>query len=1020
MDKNSLSQLFNATLSQDQNIRMKVELALKDYEKQENFMNVVLTIICSEDVDMGTRHAAAIYFKNRIRKGWNNNSTNFIGISENDKEFIKLNIIEALSKVPQVIRTQLTSSINIVICNDWPEKWPQLVPSLTALLSSTEYQHNYIGVLVLNEIVRIYQFKKDEREPLIQVVEHIYPLTLKIAQNAANTDTLEAAEIIKLIFKIYSSSIQCDFFPCLQNEASLVPWGTLFLQIVEKDIPDEVLPQMKEEREKYQWWKAKKWAYKCLNRIFSRYGSPNSLKEYRQFAEGFTQNFAPIILKSYLKQTELLVNGRFISSWVLHLIGDFYTECVKPKVTWQILKPQVEALTKYFIFPLMCFNAEEQELWEEDPVEYVRKRFDPMDDFKSPVASAAAFLVTLVKDRRSRTFMPILEFINSIIETNKQPQDMNAAYQKDGALAMIGILSDLTLRKNSPVKDQMGSFLINLFDDFNSQFPFLRVRICELITKFEDLELNDEVSKLSLQGVMNCMQNEELPVKIASCLALSSLLQYESVQAEIGPHIGVIMQELLKLLNEIDMDTLTPLMNRMVELFADQLAPYATQLCEQLRDTLLRMIGEATVENADEDAAGNKIMASMGILKTISTVVLAMEASPNILAQLEVTLYPVIHYILEKQIIDLYDDILEIIDGFTYCQKKVSEVIWSTFDLIYKTFMDDAIDYIREMFPCLDNFISFGSDVFNANKDYQNKMFEIIKTIMETDALDSTERIYGCQLMESMMLNCRGVIDNYIPEFITLSHKYIETPVDEDEGSLPAGFIITCFEVIINAIYYNPLLSLSFLEHINYTSTFFTKWFGALDKFKRVHDKKLCIVALLTLLDIPFENIPKPLQDGWSQIMFALINLFQTYPKAVEERKKLEDDEENYEDAYEKLLNGDDENEEYVEVEGDENVIDGDGEDYLQLLAEAAANEFGLYDTFEELEEELYFQTPLDNIDIYIKFQDIFQFISQNQVQSYGLLTQSLNPEQQAFLNNVMEIANQNRIQQSQNMANPQ
>jgi len=42
------------------------------------------------------------------------------------------------------------------------------------------------------------------------------------------------------------------------------------------------------------------------------------------------------------------------------------------------------------------------------------------------------------------------------------------------------------------------------------------------------------------------------------------------------------MQELLKLLNEIDMDTLTPLMNRMVELFADQLAPYATQLCEQL------------------------------------------------------------------------------------------------------------------------------------------------------------------------------------------------------------------------------------------------------------------------------------------------------------------------------------------------------------------------------------------------------------------------------------------------------
>lgn len=30
MDKNTLSQLFNATLNQDQNIRMKVELTLKE------------------------------------------------------------------------------------------------------------------------------------------------------------------------------------------------------------------------------------------------------------------------------------------------------------------------------------------------------------------------------------------------------------------------------------------------------------------------------------------------------------------------------------------------------------------------------------------------------------------------------------------------------------------------------------------------------------------------------------------------------------------------------------------------------------------------------------------------------------------------------------------------------------------------------------------------------------------------------------------------------------------------------
>jgi len=71
----------------------------------------------------------------------------------------------------------------------------------------------YILFININFNLNIYyyRFKKDEREPLIQIVENIYPLTLKIAQNAANTDSLEAAEIIKLIFKIYSASIQVSF-----------------------------------------------------------------------------------------------------------------------------------------------------------------------------------------------------------------------------------------------------------------------------------------------------------------------------------------------------------------------------------------------------------------------------------------------------------------------------------------------------------------------------------------------------------------------------------------------------------------------------------------------------------------------------------------------------------------------------------------------------------------------------------------------------------------------------------------
>jgi hypothetical protein len=48
------------------------------------------------------------------------------------------------------------------------------------------------------------------------------------------------------------------------------------------------------------------------------------------------------------------------------------------------------------------------------------------------------------------------------------------------------------------------------------------------------------------------------------------------------PSLPFIMQELLSLTNEIDIDTLANVMEEFVEVFAEQLTPFAVQLCTQL------------------------------------------------------------------------------------------------------------------------------------------------------------------------------------------------------------------------------------------------------------------------------------------------------------------------------------------------------------------------------------------------------------------------------------------------------
>ncbi|CAG8799462.1 21537_t:CDS:2, partial [Dentiscutata erythropus] len=95
-------------------------------------------------------------------------------------------------------------------------------------------------------------------------------------------------------------------------------------------------------------------------------------------------------------------------------------------------------------------------------------------------------------------------------------------------------------------------------------------------------------------------------------------------------------------------------------------------------------------------------------------------------------------------------------------------------------------------------------------------------------------------------------------------------------------------------------LTLHNLEERGMTQSFFTLWFSYINKFSRVHDKKLVIVALCALIELPVEQLPHTLQAGWSQVLDGILEVFKSLPKAEE---------------------------------GDENVIDEDVK-YLEFLAQ--------------------------------------------------------------------------------------
>ena len=64
------------------------------------------------------------------------------------------------------------------------------------------------------------------------------------------------------------------------------------------------------------------------------------------------------------------------------------------------------------------------------------------------------------------------------------------------------------------------------------------------------------------------------------------------------------------------------------------------------------------------------------------------------------------------------------------------------------------------MLPSLDNFVSYGTDVFRSRADYREKALDIYTTALSSDHLGENDRVNGCKLAESLLLNLRGHIDD--------------------------------------------------------------------------------------------------------------------------------------------------------------------------------------------------------------------------------------------------------------------
>ncbi|XP_072048064.1 LOW QUALITY PROTEIN: importin-7-like [Amphiura filiformis] len=997
MDVQQLVEVLQGTIHPD--TREMAEKQLNEIHKIIEFTPKLMRVIMEEDKPFPGQ-AGVIYLKNMVMQFWQQREPDSpqepipFHIHEQDKVAIRQIIIEAIISSPELIRVQLAVCLSVILKYDFPGRWDQVVDQMLHYISMENPQVWYGAFIAIYQLVKNYEYKKpEERGPLHAAMSSLLPMLYARCVQLL-PDASEASVLLqKMVLKIFYALIQCNLPLELVTKEVFTQWMQVLQTIVDRPVPEATLQINLDERPELAWWKCKKWALHILARVFERYGSPgNVTKEYVKFSDWYIKAFTVNTVNILFKVLDQFRQKQYVAPRVLQQSLNYLNTGVSHAAAWKIMKPhmQVDSSPRDLI-PLMCYTDEDDELWNEDPYEYIRIKFDVFEDFISPVMAAQTILHSCAS-KRKEVLQKTMGFCMQVLtEPNANPR------QKDGALHVIGSLADILLKKKI-YKEQMENMLVNhVFPEFHSQLGYMRARANWVVHSFNEVKYkNKQNLEMALQLTRTgLIEDKEMPVKVEAAFAIQMLItSHDKAKEIVQPQIKEIIQALLHVIRETEKDDLTGVMQKLIYTYGEDIIPIAVEITQHLATTFTQVL-DADIEQSDD-----KAITAMGILNTIETILNVVEEKKEIVLQLEGIVLDVVGVVLQNSVIDFYEEVLALI--FSMTCTHISPPLWQVFQMMYETFQDDMYDYFVDMMPALHNFVTTDPNAFISNPKHLEIIYTMCKKVLAEDAGEDPE-CHAAKLLEVILLQFKGRIDQVVPLFIEVALNRLTREVKSTELRQ------MCLQVVVAALYYNPMLLLATLEKMTIPNTneavtaqFIKQWLHDTDCFLGLHDRKICVLGLCALMSLP--QRPPIVDECAQQFMPSLLILFRGLKRAYECRALAEEDSSGEEE--------DDSDFDGEVLESDEDEIDDEGADYLERLEKAAAcrKDEEEDDAYEETALEGY-NTPLDEEDCsddeYVIFKLVMQEIQANNPVWYNALTSHLTEDQQKELQEVVVLADQ-------------
>lgn len=409
--------------------------------------------------------------------------------------------------------------------------------------------------------------------------------------------------------------------------------------------------------------------------------------------------------------------------------------------------------------------------------------------------------------------------------------------------------------------------LVHVFPEFTSPHAFLRARACWIFSQFHRVKFtNAENFQGAVQKVLSMMHDPELPVRVQAGLSLRFLIMRQNIEDLLRPLLPPILEAIFKLMNEIESDDLVATLESLIDKFGAEMAPYSVALCQRLTESFMKLYKSAD-ENEEDDTAAS---AALECLMALRSLLRGVRNMPQIYAQINPIMIHMFNEVLNDNSIEYFEELLRLLTFCTFYGDVAP--MWPTFPLMYTAHDLWATDYIADMVPPIDNFISRGTETFLTGP-YLDMTMNMYKKSVGDLSSDEMEAGQATELIESVLHNCRGRVDRVIPDIIAVAVKRLSSEIDSKD------FKVLLIEVIANALYYNPALTLQVMEAQGCTQVVFSQWLSIIKLFKREYDIKLVVLGLTAVFELPLASLPPVVQQGAKFILEALVTLLKLSAK---------------------------------------------------------------------------------------------------------------------------------------------